>query len=138
MPPKVLRGERLRHEREKLGFSQSELGRRIGTGENQINRYELGLADPNPYTLTRLAKELQITTDYLLGLVDRKNEHLTEPELTPEERQFLAALREGKVRTLLRLIDQAIPDEQEQADVPGVDVAADGDQLDTVKRPVPR
>jgi transcriptional regulator with XRE-family HTH domain len=124
----ALRGDRLRQEREKRGLTQRELGDRIGTGPNQINRYENSVADPSPYQLKRIAKELQVTTDYLLGLVDQKTAHLAEPDLSLAERKFLAALRAGDLRALLRLIDENLPEDnaasnpQKQADVPGVDV----------------
>lgn len=138
MAPKALRGDRLRQMRESYGLSQAELAQRVEAHVNQIHRYENGVADPSPYQLKRIAHELRVTSDYLLGLVEYPNAHLSEPALTADERKFLAALRQGELRTLLRLIDQALPDEQEQPDVPGVDVAANGEPLNGVERPVPR
>lgn len=132
MNAKALRGNRLRQVRESYGLSMEQLAARTGIHINQIYRYEHGLVDPPSALLKRLAKELQVTTDWLLGLVDQPAEHLQEQALTRDERKFLEALRQGKLRTLLSLIQQAFPDEQDQPDVAGGDVAANRQPLDSV------
>lgn len=136
--PKAVRGERLRQVRESRGLSQSELARRLGISANQINRYENGVIDPSPHQLMRIARELGVTSDYLLGLVNAEDAHLEVETLTADERKFLEALRAGKLKLLLGMIQQAIPDEEEQADVPGIDVTPNGDTLHTTKRTIPR
>ncbi len=129
MRARALEGDRLRRERENRGFTQVELGTRIGTGPNQINRYENGQADPSLFQLKRLAKELQVTTDYLLGLVDQKEAHLREPELSLHERKFLTALRQKRFLTLLRMLGQALPEVEDEPEIAGVDDTVDGDAL---------
>jgi transcriptional regulator with XRE-family HTH domain len=109
MLEKAFLGERLCQARERLRLSQAELARRIGTGSNQITRYENGQAEPSPMQLKRLARELGVTSDYLIGLADSP----TKSDLTAHERQVVEALRQGQARNLLRLLDQALPaDEQ--------------------------
>ncbi|MEP7286960.1 MAG: helix-turn-helix transcriptional regulator [Chloroflexota bacterium] len=125
MRTRALQGERLRQLRESHGLTQQQLAERLLMNINQIHRYENGTADPSAFQLKRIAKELQVTSDYLLGLVDATDEHLQESTLTKQERQFLEALRQGKVRTLLRLIDETVPDEQQQSDVSGVHITPD-------------
>jgi len=134
---KALRGDRLRQERERQGLTQQQLGERINTGVNQINRYENGIADPLPYQLKHIAKELQVTTDYLLGLVDGPHGHLQEQTLTAHERKFLAALRQGELRTLLRLIDQTLPEQDEPADISRLEVTIDEGGLEHGERSIP-
>lgn len=134
---KALRGERLRQEREKQGLTQQQLGERIGTGVNQVNRYENGNSDPLPYQLKRIAAELQVTTDYLLGLVDTPHGHLQEQELTLQERAFLTALREGRLRTLLRLIEQALPEQEEPTHILSPDVAVEDEDLPDAEPSIP-
>lgn len=108
MPPKAFLGERLRQTREKRGLSQAELARRIGTGVNQIPRYENGQAEPSPLQIKKLAQYLAVSSDYLLGLVDDPIQPLTTSDLAPQERQLVEALRGGQVRILLHLLDQAL------------------------------
>src|SRR5579859_83998 len=122
MRTKAFRADRLRQLREAAGLSQAQLAARVGVNVNLINRYENGVAEPSPIVLKHLAKELQVTSDYLLGLVNEQDAHIEVQSLSPDERKFLQALRAGKLRVLLGMLQQAIPDEEEQPDVPGVDV----------------
>jgi|SRR5579859_596451 len=135
--PKGLRGDRLRQLRESYGLSQGELAKRIGSSLNMVNRYENGLIDPPSAIVKRLAREFQVTTDYLLGLVEGKAAHLESYELTRDEREFIEALRAGKLKVLLGMLQDAIPDEGEQPDVPGPHVTPNGDALDTTERTIP-
>ncbi len=109
MPERAFLGERLRQARERRGLSQAELARRIGTGINQIPRYENGQAEPSPSQLKRLARGLEVTSDYLLGLAETPGRVLSNSDLTEQERRLLEALRQGQIHTLLRLLDQALP-----------------------------
>ena len=59
--------ERVKEQREKLGISQSELGRRIGVSYTAIQGYEKGTRKPSNEVLCALADEFGCTTDYLLG-----------------------------------------------------------------------
>jgi len=123
MRAKAFRGDRLRQAREFHGLSQVELGKRIGTGPNQITRYEIGSADPSPHHLKRIAEELRVTTDYLLGLVERPADHLKNGEpITPDERRFLDALRQGKLQSVMDMLDETLPEEPSAKDM---DIPAD-------------
>jgi len=102
-------GERLRQIREQRGLSQAELARRLGAGINQIPRYENNQADPSPFQLKRLAELLDVTSDYLLGLVDTPSGYRPTLELTQDERQVVEALRQGDTRSLLHLLDRTLP-----------------------------
>ncbi len=72
---------------------------------------------------------MQVTTDYLLGLVHNKKDHLTIAELTADERRFLEALRNGELRTLLKLLNDVIPDGPPDGDITTIDVPSDSDPL---------
>ncbi len=100
---RIFRGDRLREIREKRDLTQDELAERAGFGQSQINKYENGKSDPTPDVLARLAGELEVSTDWLLGLVEKPNEHLQEHELTAIERKLLAAWRRGDFKELMRL-----------------------------------
>src|SRR5687767_11127979 len=107
MRDKVFRGDRLKQAREQRGWSQQDLGERFGSSKTVIYRYEAGLAEPTPLQITRLALELDVTTDWLLGVVDEPNGYLQPAQpVTAEEQRFLEALRSGNFRKLLSLIQQ--------------------------------
>lgn len=54
----------------KLDLSQKELATKVGVTESAMSYYVKGLRTPRSDVLTRMAKELGTTTDYLLGTSD--------------------------------------------------------------------
>ena len=85
--------ERLRIAREKRSFSQRELAKRCQLGINQINRYENGVTDPSATVLMSIAQALEVSTDYLLGLVDDPKEKFYVNELSPTEWEMMETFR---------------------------------------------
>lgn len=63
-----LMGRRIKRARRGLKLRQWELARRIGKTRVSVTNYELGRAQVPVDVLADLAKALQVTTDYLLGL----------------------------------------------------------------------
>jgi transcriptional regulator with XRE-family HTH domain len=61
-------GRRLRQLREARGWTQEQLADRTAIGRSQICRYENGICRPNTLSLLRLAEELGVTTDEILGV----------------------------------------------------------------------
>lgn len=102
--PRLFRGDRLRAVREELQLSQADLANRLGIGQNQIYRYEVGQVEPSPTILGLLARELNVTTDWLLGLTDKPSQRIEEGDLTPSERELLTAYRRGNLQDLLRIV----------------------------------
>ena|SRR5713226_3450443 len=99
-----LRGDRLRALREHLKYSQAGLAERLGLGVRQIHRYENNLSDPPASIVARIARELEVTTDYLLGLSDTPKPTLSEDDLSADEARLLAAYRLGEIREALQLL----------------------------------
>ncbi len=94
---------RLTTARERHGITQRELGRRLGLGINQISRYENGSTDPSTPILTAMAQELDVTTDYLLGLTDAPRGY-SAGDLHPDERRVLDAFKAGDGITVVKLL----------------------------------
>lgn len=61
-------GDRIRELREKAGYSQSELARRLSVTRSSVNAWESGLSAPTAVYIVELAKLFRVTSDYLLGL----------------------------------------------------------------------
>src|SRR5215216_5095934 len=86
--------ERIRARRLQVGLTQEELGARIGKDQKQIWRYETGRNDPTGEVLVDLARALETTADYLLGLFDTPDRPLnSEKDLNSEERELLQIYR---------------------------------------------
>lgn len=106
--------DRLKATRELRGWSQRELATMCGFGEKQIWRYENGNSDPSAEHLTVIAKALEVSTDYLVGLVDEPHKVWEgEEELTAIERKLVNAVRGGRIVEALKFItDLANGDKQ--------------------------
>ena len=60
-------GARIKEARTLKGNTQAELGKLLGTSDATINRYEKDIRKPDPDTLSKLSKLLDVSTDWLLG-----------------------------------------------------------------------
>lgn len=86
--------QRIKHRREKLNLTQSELGLAIDKDQRTIWRYETSKNSPNADVIIALARELRTTTDYLLGLTDDPERPLrTELDLDDIEREVVKLIR---------------------------------------------
>jgi transcriptional regulator with XRE-family HTH domain len=65
-------GQRLRELRETKNLSQSQVARRLSLTRASISGYENDLAIPSVEVLYKFALLFGVTTDYLLGLDNRK------------------------------------------------------------------
>jgi transcriptional regulator with XRE-family HTH domain len=61
-------GQRLARLRKMRGFSQTELGERIGVSQRVMTYYECQSERPPAYLLPKLAEALGLTVDELLGV----------------------------------------------------------------------
>lgn len=102
-----LRGDRLRQTREKRGLTQRELAQLCGINDHQIFRYENGKADPMAASLEQVARHLQVSTDYLLGLSDSEQGQFVE-ELTPDQRKLLEAYAAGDSVAILEIVTERL------------------------------
>lgn len=105
----AFRGERLKLVRERAGLTQAELAERLKAGVNSVYRYETSQAEPSAELLYRISNELEVTTDWLLGLVDDDTEHVTASDLTPVEHKLLDAFRRGDFRNLVLIAAENTP-----------------------------
>lgn len=82
---------RLKELRESKGLSQKALAAILSVSQGTIGNWESGIREPNFEMVQRLADYFRVTTDYLLGISDKRtlNEELDEVEF---------ALRDGTKR----------------------------------------
>lgn len=67
-------GIRIAAQRMQLGMTQAELARRICVSASAVGMYEQGRREPSLDVLVALARELYVSTDYLLTGSIRANE----------------------------------------------------------------
>jgi len=78
LPP----NERLKHEREMRGWSQSDVAEEVGTDQKVVSRWERGISRPSPYFRRKLC-ELFGKDARELGLIDELDD--VETSLAPQE-----------------------------------------------------
>lgn len=64
--------ERLRALREDADINQTQLADAVHVDQRSISFYETGRYEPTLDTLIALARYFHVSTDYLLGLTDKK------------------------------------------------------------------
>ncbi len=65
--------KKLKELREEKGITQEALASELGfSGKSSIANYESGLRNPDYETLIKITKYFGVTTDYLLGLSNKK------------------------------------------------------------------
>jgi len=104
-------GERLRRLRVAKGYTESELGKVIGTSHRMIAYYEIQGGNPPADVLVKLARALDVSADELLGLEP------LQAKKPDEEAENLRLLRHVKQvqklplkdrRNVLQLIDSLV------------------------------
>ncbi|HEY4036930.1 MAG TPA: helix-turn-helix transcriptional regulator [Ktedonobacteraceae bacterium] len=75
--------EHLRHLRNSQGWSQTALGKKLGTNTHTISRWERGNAFPSPFYRERLAQVFEKSLEEL-GLVPEFESYSIEHALAPE------------------------------------------------------
>ena len=76
-------GENIRKLRTAKGISQVELAKRLGVTKQAVSNWENNNILPSVEMLMILAKHFSVSTDFLLGLDDRK--YLDVTDLTDEQ-----------------------------------------------------
>ena len=101
--------ERLKQLRKKKGFSQAQLAKKVEVHFTQISRYERGETKPNAQAMTKMAKVLDTTVDYLMnGTTDEVAQEMgLEKELIARFRQVQSLNLEDK-KIVLSLMDAFI------------------------------
>ena len=85
-------GDKIRELRERAGYSQSELDRRLSVTRSSVNAWESGLSAPTAVYIVELAKLFRVTSDYLL-------------ELDTSSLLNLSGLAEEELRLVYSLLD---------------------------------
>lgn len=81
-------GIMLKELRKSAGLTQQELADRLWVSKAAVSYYEQSLRCPSPEILVKLSQALHVSTDYLLGLEDKK-QTIDVSDLAPEDIRFL-------------------------------------------------
>ncbi len=96
-----MNGQRLKELRQKHNHTQGSLADLMNTNARQIWRWESGENTPDSDSLAMLAKVLEVSADYLLGLTDEPSRSAG---LSDDEIQVIRAMRRGDGMEAIRVI----------------------------------
>ena len=74
---------RIKELREKAGYSQSQLAKKLDVTRSSVNAWEMGLSLPTTQYIVAMAKLFHVSSDYILGL--QSNLFITLDGYTEEE-----------------------------------------------------
>ena len=83
-------GLRIKELREKVGWSQEDLGRKVNKSKSTISLYENGGLVPPGDTLIEMASLFNVSLDYLVGI--DKNEMVSIDKLTEHQKAMINTL----------------------------------------------
>lgn len=81
-------GVTLKELRQRMGLTQKQLADRLWISKATVSYYEQSLRSPSPEILVKIARVFHVSTDYLLGLEDKK-QVLDVTDLPDEDIEFL-------------------------------------------------
>ncbi|MBC2724061.1 helix-turn-helix domain-containing protein [Desulfosporosinus sp.] len=95
-------GEKVKEAREIMDMSQATLGEKVGVSQRSITAYETGNAKPRGGTVRKLARALNVSTDYLLNddIDDPQSGIAKDPHLE-NIRETLGSRAEAEAKVLL-------------------------------------
>ncbi len=98
-------GEHIMLLRKQKGYSQAELGKRIGTSGDIIGRYERNIMTPSIEVIIKISDILGVSIDFLVGKTTLELDQNTIKRI-----QDMEILEEEKKKTLFDLMDTYIRD----------------------------
>lgn len=104
-PAPVALGERIKLLRKEAGWSQAELGEKIGVDSQRVSRYENGRIIPSIDAAVRIAEAFNISLDYLLvDTVPRRPLHAAEHNLG-DRLAHVGELADDDLAALVNVVD---------------------------------
>lgn len=101
-----IQAQRIRERRKQLNMSQEDLAAAINTSQGQVSRYEKGDNDPTSEVLLQIARALNTSTDWLLGLTQYPEPQvLGQADLNDTERQIIQTLRSKTLEQQQRIVE---------------------------------
>jgi transcriptional regulator with XRE-family HTH domain len=94
----------IRRRRRDLTLSQEALAEKLGVTQSAVSYYERSETDIGSSIVISLARALECSADYLLGLTSDPTPAHLPGDLTAEERAIIEALRAGDRMGAMRLI----------------------------------
>ncbi|MBU3915325.1 helix-turn-helix transcriptional regulator [bacterium] len=90
------------------GWSQGQLGKKLGVNIQRVSKYENGIVCPPPKMLVKIANVFDVSVDYLLGNEKEVLSDLNENQHFLQCAQDISLLPKDEQKTLMDLVDAYI------------------------------
>ena len=84
--------DRIRYLREKCGFTQTYLAKKLGISRSAVNSWEMSLSSPSVANIIEMTKLFNVSADYILSNSDKVTVDIT--DLDNEQREIVIRLVE--------------------------------------------
>ena len=95
---------RIKSRCKQLDLSQEEPASHVGTSQGQIASYERGENEATGHVLIALARTLNTSSDWLLGLSEHSSVNLLKSDLFNDERAAITACHRGEIIEAVKII----------------------------------
>lgn len=95
---------RMREIRKSRQMTMKELGKAVGVAESTISLYETGKHDPDLLTVGRIADELDVSVDALLGREENEKDLPTGEALDNKLIEMLTSLTPDQVQRVMDFV----------------------------------
>jgi len=83
-------GDRIRYLRDKAGFTQTYLAKRLGISRSAVNSWEMSLTSPSVANIIEMTEIFHVSADFLLATVDKLTVDIS--SLSNEEQEIILKL----------------------------------------------
>lgn len=94
---------RLKEIMHKRGKNSTELAAIIGISERNMRRIVAG-GSTSDESITAIAKALEVSADWLLGISDDPSSHMRLDNMNEDEKAVVAAMRRGDDKTVMKIL----------------------------------
>jgi len=85
--------DQIKNLRTENGFTQTELGKRLGVTRSSVNAWEMGISIPSLQNLVEMARLFRVSVDYMLEI--DSSHKISIGHLEPKERQLIISIIKG-------------------------------------------
>lgn len=84
--------EIIRETRERAGYTQSSLAKKLDVTRSSVNAWEMGLSAPSTQFVIEMAKLFHVSTDYLLGIANENSILINLDKLTEKQTRVIYSM----------------------------------------------
>lgn len=82
--------DKIRYLRDKAGYTQTYLAKRLGISRSAVNSWEMSLSSPSVANIIEMTEIFHVSADYLLSISDKLTVDIT--SLKSEEQEIILKL----------------------------------------------